>query len=96
MNNQTGQILSITSALLIGALIGAGVGMLTAPRSGEETRSLIRDKSMEMKDRAGGVITDTRDRAGRALDEFVMSTTERIPALKHKVEETTKKVESPA
>lgn len=84
MNEKTNQVLSLSSALLIGALIGTGVGMLTAPRSGDETRSLIREKSLEVKDKASDAMTDVRDRAGRALDEIAMSTKERIPVLKNR------------
>lgn len=87
MNDKTNQVLFISSALLLGAVIGAGVGMLTAPRSGEETRTLIREKSLEMKDKAAGAVTDTRDRAGRAFDEIATTTKERIPALKNQAEQ---------
>lgn len=41
--------------LLLGALIGAGVALLVAPQSGEETRRLIRR-------RAKRLAADTQDR----------------------------------
>jgi gas vesicle protein len=37
-------------SFLVGGLIGAGVGMLLAPRSGKETREQIRDMTEEMKE----------------------------------------------
>jgi len=86
MNDKANQVLSISSALLVGALIGAGVGFLTAPRSGEETRSMIRNKGTEFKEKASGAVTDTRERAGRLFNEIAMSTRERIPTLQHKAE----------
>lgn len=37
----------ITSAFAIGLGVGAIVGMLLAPKSGEETRELLREKAQE-------------------------------------------------
>jgi gas vesicle protein len=37
---------------LVGGLSGAVVALLFAPQSGEETRALIKDKSIELRDRA--------------------------------------------
>jgi len=52
------------AGMMIGGLVGAGVALLTAPRSGEETRTMIRQKSIELKDRAAETIEETRARAG--------------------------------
>ena len=52
------------TGMMIGGLVGAGVALLTAPRSGEETRAMIREKSIEMKDQAVKSIEETRERAG--------------------------------
>jgi gas vesicle protein len=37
---------------IVGGLTGAIVSILFAPQSGEETRALIRDKSIELRDKA--------------------------------------------
>jgi gas vesicle protein len=37
---------------IVGGLSGAVVALLFAPQSGEETRALIKDKSIELRDRA--------------------------------------------
>ena len=37
---------------LVGGLTGAVVALLMAPQSGEETRALIKDKSIELRDKA--------------------------------------------
>lgn len=37
---------------IVGGLSGAVVALLFAPQTGEETRSLIKDKSIELRDRA--------------------------------------------
>ncbi len=40
------------SGFLIGGLVGAAAALLLAPQSGEETRDIIRDKSIELRDQA--------------------------------------------
>jgi len=45
----------------IGALAGAGIALLYAPRSGEETRSLIAAKGRELKGKATDALGDARD-----------------------------------
>lgn len=57
------------AGFVVGGLIGATVAMLFAPQSGEETRTLIRDKSIELKDRAVVVGQDARAHAEKALEE---------------------------
>ena len=38
------------AGLVIGGLVGAALALMLAPQSGEETRAIIRDKSLEYKD----------------------------------------------
>ena len=60
---------------IVGGLTGAVVALLFAPQSGEETRALIKDKSIELRDkaqvsaeeayaRAEQLATDARRRSG--------------------------------
>jgi hypothetical protein len=51
----------------IGLLIGAGIALLAAPQSGIQTRSLIREKSTQARDKASGSIMETRRRAEEKL-----------------------------
>ena len=60
------------AGFFIGGLIGAAVALLLAPQSGEETRILIRDKSIELKDKASETADDYYSRAG----EYASSTLE--------------------
>src|SRR5512144_1448391 len=48
---------------IVGGLSGAVVALLFAPQAGEETRALIRDKSIELRDRAQMSAEETLARA---------------------------------
>jgi gas vesicle protein len=50
-------------AFLRGALFGAGIALLLAPRSGRETRMMLSEKGHELRDRAMDMANTTRDRA---------------------------------
>jgi gas vesicle protein len=49
--------------MVIGGLVGAGVALLSAPQSGQETRAAIRQRGIELKDRAVEEINMGRARA---------------------------------
>lgn len=53
--------------LLVGALSGAVAALLLAPQSGAETRTLIKDKSIELRDKA----QVTAEQAKAKTDEVV-------------------------
>ena len=69
MANKNSNLLLLLGGVLVGALVGASAALLTAPQSGLETRTLIRSKSVELKDKVVVGANETRDRAGKALDE---------------------------
>jgi gas vesicle protein len=71
----------LVTAFAIGGLIGAGVALLMAPQSGQETRDLLRNKSLEIKDKAAETASDTRQRATRALNDVAQQTKEKVSAL---------------
>lgn len=54
---------------VVGGLTGAVVSLLFAPQSGEETRALIKDKSIELRDRAASSAEDVIARAEAAAAE---------------------------
>ena len=64
MADNSGDLGSFLAGFVIGGLIGAGVALLMAPQSGEETRALITDKSIELRDRAYDTAGDVQSRAG--------------------------------
>ena len=55
-----GEVGAFFAGFLVGGLIGAGAALLLAPQSGEETRAQIRDKSLELRDRAEVALDDAR------------------------------------
>ena len=72
---------------VVGGLTGAVVALLFAPQSGEETRALIKDKSIELRDkaqvsaeeayaRAEQLATDARHRAEELAGEARVRATE--------------------
>jgi gas vesicle protein len=65
-NNDIG---SFFAGFMIGSLVGAAVALLMAPQSGEETRTLIKDKSIEIKDKAVVTGQDALGRAEKALED---------------------------
>ena len=57
---------SFLIGFVVGGVAGAVAALLLAPQSGEETRALIKDKSIELRDKA----TETADKARVKVDEF--------------------------
>ena len=58
-NNST-PVGGFLAAFTIGALVGAGIALLYAPRSGEETRRLLAAKTQEFKGKARDGLENAR------------------------------------
>ncbi|MEN4042828.1 MAG: YtxH domain-containing protein [Anaerolineaceae bacterium] len=76
---------------IVGGLTGAVAALLLAPQSGEETRSVIREKAIELKDRASHSLDDAYAEAEAAaaeararFEELAHKTKERAEELTHK------------
>ena len=54
----TNSVLNILVGMLIGGLAGAVTMLLVAPQSGKRTRIQIREKGIELRDRATGIVED--------------------------------------
>ena len=75
---RSGGFSSVLKGLFIGGLIGAGFGLLSAPRAGEQTRGLIRERGIELRDRA----IETADEARLRAEELARVSTDRATELK--------------
>ena len=52
---------SLFTPLIVGAAIGAGVALLTAPRSGKDTRKLLGKKAQQFKGKAERTVANARE-----------------------------------
>jgi gas vesicle protein len=52
------EVSSFFTGFFVGALVGGAAALLMAPQSGEETRSQIREKSIEIKEQAEATYGD--------------------------------------
>lgn len=57
------------AGFLIGGLVGAATALLLAPQSGIETRAMIRDKSIELKDKAADSAEEALNKATKAMED---------------------------
>jgi gas vesicle protein len=83
---------SFLAGMVIGGLVGAAAAMLLAPQSGEETRALIRDKGIELKDKAVDVGQDMQLRAEKALETTRVQLEDVVDELKSRTDELAKLV----
>ena len=56
--------------LLVGALSGAVAALLLAPQSGEDTRMMIKDKSIELRDKAQQTAEQARAKGDEVYRQF--------------------------
>ena len=59
----------VASSFLLGGLIGAAVGLLSAPKSGKEVRRQFRDMAGDVKEKAGHYYEQIREAVTSALVE---------------------------
>jgi gas vesicle protein len=60
---------NMVSAFLIGCVVGAGVALLLAPQSGEETREWISDNARKGYKQASRAVEDAVDRGADAIQK---------------------------
>lgn len=72
---------------IIGGLTGAVTALLLAPQSGEQTRTIIKDKSIELRDRASESFDDAYARSEQAAIEAKARFEELSAATKEKAAE---------
>jgi len=75
---------SVLMGMLIGGAIGAATMWLLAPQSGEETRSQIRDKALELRDRTTDTVKDTVSQAKSRIQDIGGTVSEKANDLKER------------
>jgi gas vesicle protein len=70
MSDNGSEFGSFIAGFLVGGLVGAAVALLLAPQSGEQTRTLIKDKSIEIKNKAVEEADTIKGRAEIAVTDF--------------------------
>jgi gas vesicle protein len=77
---------SSLGAFLFGAALGAGIALLLAPRSGEETQREIRERARKLKDSAEERLRRAQAQVEDALDEVREELRDRVDTVKDAVE----------
>jgi len=77
---------------VVGGLTGAVVSLLFAPQSGEETRALIKDKSIELRDKASQSAEEVLARAESAAAEARQRAEELTKEARRRAEELASEV----
>jgi gas vesicle protein len=75
-----GSFPSYLKGLFVGGLIGASIAMLSTPRTGEETRMILRAKGNELRDRA----TDTAEEARKRAEDLARTGVDKANDLKER------------
>jgi gas vesicle protein len=70
------------TGLIIGGVVGGTIAYLTAARPGEETREMIAEKSMDLRDKAIATAANTRGRVEELATNIVDGTREKVNQLK--------------
>lgn len=83
-NNEFG---SFVAGFAIGALAGAVVSLLMAPQSGEETRQIIKDRAIELKDKGTETFEETKLKAEAAYRDALAKAEELSAATMQQAEE---------
>ena len=72
------QVTNFISGLILGAIIGAGVAMLTAPQSGRRTRRRIRKAATGIRGTAGDRWEELADEVRVKVDDAIEGAREKF------------------
>ncbi len=70
--------MSFFIGLLAGTAIGVSAGLILAPRSGEESRRMLNDRTSEYKSRMSELFAEYRQKAAEAARELQSNTNEAL------------------
>ncbi len=76
---------------LVGGITGAVVSLLYAPKSGDETRTVIKEKAIELKDKTALTAEEAYRKAEQAANEAAAKAQELLKTAQTKASEIVKK-----
>lgn len=79
-------------SFLRGMMVGAALALLFAPRTGEQTRQMLNDRSTDIKDRAVNIAKDTRGRAQDVVQQARTKIEGTMKGSKEGLEDTNKEL----
>lgn len=94
MVNKLNDYMPLILAFSLGSLVGAGVMALLAPKTGEETRSLIAQKGQTLRENAAKKVEDTTDRTGRLVEDISQRARETAVSVFHRGQVTAESFKS--
>lgn len=80
---QHNYIAGVLAGLLIGGLAGAVTMLLLAPQSGEETRTQLQKRGIELRDLTTEMVGDTMAQVRLNTNKIAMNGREKLKELKH-------------
>lgn len=91
MADRDGEFGAFISGFVIGGLVGAAVSLLLAPQSGEQTRTMIRDRSIELRDQVEQSAAEARARAEQMAEDARARATQLADDAKMRADEIQKR-----
>ncbi|MDD5468442.1 MAG: YtxH domain-containing protein [Anaerolineales bacterium] len=89
MSNRDSDFGAFLTGFVLGGVLGAVIALLYAPQSGEETRAAIKEKSIEIKDKAVETAEEARLRAEHALEDARLRAEKALEETRRRAEELT-------
>lgn len=75
------------AGVLVGSLVGASVMLFMAPQSGKETRALLREKSIELRDQTSEAVEDAVAQTRAKAHQITTEVQEKAEELQHRGQE---------
>jgi gas vesicle protein len=86
MKDEGGSSGSVLLSFLLGGVVGAGLALLFAPRSGHETRQKIKDLADDVKEKSTEYVNQAKEKATSLVEEGKCYYDEKKSILKSAVE----------